>query len=72
VVNVRWDNFLTTLPHPQGLTPFFTGNWAAYAENPDTGSHVFSSRLRNSYFNVLGGSTRKHKVYGYQTLLITI
>jgi photosystem I P700 chlorophyll a apoprotein A2 len=52
--HVRWDNFLTTLPHPQGLT-FFTGNWAAYAENPDTGSHIFSSRLRNSYFNVLGG-----------------
>jgi photosystem I P700 chlorophyll a apoprotein A2 len=41
--HVRWDNFLTTLPHPQGLTPFFTGNWAAYAENPDTGSHIFSS-----------------------------
>nr|YP_636274.1 photosystem I P700 chlorophyll a apoprotein A2 [Tupiella akineta]Q3ZIZ3.1 RecName: Full=Photosystem I P700 chlorophyll a apoprotein A2; AltName: Full=PSI-B; AltName: Full=PsaB [Tupiella akineta]AAV80696.1 P700 apoprotein A2 of photosystem I [Tupiella akineta] len=41
--HVRWDNFLTTLPHPQGLTPFFTGNWAAYAENPDTASHLFGT-----------------------------
>jgi len=23
----RWDNFLTTLPHPEGLKPFFTGDW---------------------------------------------
>ena len=41
--HVRWDNFLTTLPHPQGLTPFFTGNWAAYAENPDTANHLFGT-----------------------------
>nr|YP_003795479.1 P700 apoprotein A2 of photosystem I [Floydiella terrestris]YP_010500117.1 P700 apoprotein A2 of photosystem I [Gormaniella terricola]ACZ58442.1 P700 apoprotein A2 of photosystem I [Floydiella terrestris]UWV18294.1 P700 apoprotein A2 of photosystem I [Gormaniella terricola] len=41
--HVGWDNFLTTLPHPQGLTPFWTGNWAAYAQNPDTPSHVFST-----------------------------
>jgi len=41
--HVRWDNFLTTLPHPQGLTPFFTGNWAAYAQNPDAPVHVFNS-----------------------------
>ena len=39
--HVRWNNFLTTLPHPQGLAPFFTGNWAAYAQNPDTASHLF-------------------------------
>ena len=38
-----WNNFLTVLPHPQGLTPFFTGNWAAYAENSDTGSHIFGT-----------------------------
>ena len=41
--HVRWNNFLTTLPHPQGLTPFFTGNWAAYAQNPDTPSHLFNT-----------------------------
>lgn len=41
--HVGWDNFLTVLPHPQGLTPFFTGNWAAYAENPDTGNHIFGT-----------------------------
>nr|UIB38786.1 photosystem I P700 apoprotein A2 [Trentepohlia sp. YN1242] len=32
---VRFSNFLTSLPHPQGLVPFFTGNWAAYAGNSD-------------------------------------
>ena len=41
--HVGWDNFLTILPHPQGLTPFFTGNWSAYAENPDTGNHIFGT-----------------------------
>jgi photosystem I P700 chlorophyll a apoprotein A2 len=41
--HVGWDNFLTVLPHPAGLTPFFTGNWAAYAENPDTANHLFNT-----------------------------
>jgi photosystem I P700 chlorophyll a apoprotein A2 len=41
--HVGWDNFLTQLPHPQGLTPFWTGNWAAYAQNPDTASHIFGT-----------------------------
>nr|QIZ74392.1 P700 apoprotein A2 of photosystem I [Draparnaldia mutabilis] len=40
---VGWDNFLTTLPHPQGLSPLWTGNWAAYAQNPDSASHIFST-----------------------------
>ena len=40
---VGWDNFLTVLPHPAGLTPFFTGNWSVYAENPDTATHAFST-----------------------------
>jgi hypothetical protein len=31
--HVGWDNFLSVLPHPQGLAPFWTGNWAAYAQN---------------------------------------
>jgi photosystem I P700 chlorophyll a apoprotein A2 len=42
-VHVRWNNLLTTLPHPAGLKPFFTGNWAAYAQNPDTATHVFNT-----------------------------
>lgn len=33
--HVRFSNFLTTLPHSQGLVPFFTGNWAAYAGKAD-------------------------------------
>ncbi|MGD1866779.1 MAG: photosystem I core protein PsaB [Phormidesmis sp.] len=40
---VTWGNFLTTPPHPAGLKPFFTGHWAAYAQNPDTAGHVFGS-----------------------------
>ena len=40
---VRWSNFLITLPHPQGLKPFFTGNWNVYAQNPDTANHIFGT-----------------------------
>jgi photosystem I P700 chlorophyll a apoprotein A2 len=42
-VHVGWDNFLTTPPHPAGLTPFFTGNWTVYAENPDNATHAFNT-----------------------------
>jgi photosystem I P700 chlorophyll a apoprotein A2 len=42
-VHIGWDNFLTTPPHPAGLTPFFTGNWTVYAENPDSASHVYGT-----------------------------
>ena len=44
-VEVRWSNLLTTPPHPAGLTPFFTGNWAVYAQNDDSisGNHVFGT-----------------------------
>uniref|UniRef100_A0A7N2N6I6 Uncharacterized protein n=1 Tax=Quercus lobata TaxID=97700 RepID=A0A7N2N6I6_QUELO len=38
---VRWNNFLEVLPHPQGLGPLFTGQWNLYAQNPDSGSHLF-------------------------------
>ena len=41
--HVSWDNFMTTLPHPAGLAPFFTGNWGVYAENPDGMNQVFNS-----------------------------
>jgi photosystem I P700 chlorophyll a apoprotein A2 len=41
--HVGWNNFLTTPPHPDGLMPFFTGNWAAYAANPDTPNHIFNT-----------------------------
>jgi len=42
-VHVGWDNFLFTPPHPQGLTPFFSGNWSVYASNPDTSQHLFNT-----------------------------
>ncbi|MEO0373252.1 MAG: photosystem I core protein PsaB [Cyanobacteria bacterium P01_A01_bin.17] len=41
--HVGWDNFLSTLPHPAGLSPFFTGRWGVYAQNPDTASHLFGT-----------------------------
>jgi photosystem I P700 chlorophyll a apoprotein A2 len=41
--HVGWDNFLTTLPHPAGLTPFFTGNWGVYAQDPDSLYQAFGS-----------------------------
>jgi len=55
--HVRWDNFLTTLPHPQGLTPFFNGQWAAYAQNPDSASHLFgtSEGAGTAILTFLGG-----------------
>ena len=42
-ITVRWNNLLTILPHPQGLRPFFSGNWSIYAQIPDTNEHIFSS-----------------------------
>ncbi len=42
-VHVGWDNFLSVKPHPEGLMPFFTGNWGVYAQNPDTSSHIFGT-----------------------------
>ena len=42
-IDVNWSNFTTILPHPAGLTPFFTGNWSAYAENPDASTHIFNT-----------------------------
>jgi photosystem I P700 chlorophyll a apoprotein A2 len=42
-IHVGWDNFLTVLPHPQGLTPFFNGQWSVYAQNPDTSGHIYST-----------------------------
>lgn len=41
--HVGWNNFLTTMPHPAGLGPFFTGNWSVYSQNPDTANHVFGT-----------------------------
>jgi photosystem I P700 chlorophyll a apoprotein A2 len=56
-VHVGWDNFLTTPPHPAGLTPFFSGNWTAYAENPDGVDHVYgtSQGAGTAILTFLGG-----------------
>ena len=55
--HVGWDNFLSTMPHPAGLAPFFTGNWAVYAQDPDTASHVFgtSEGAGTAILTFLGG-----------------
>lgn len=42
-IRVGWDNLLMTLPHPEGLNPFFSGNWGIYAQNTDTSEHIFNS-----------------------------
>jgi len=56
-ITVNWNNFLTTPPHPAGLTPFFTGNWTVYAENPDTASHIYgtSEGAGTAILTFLGG-----------------
>jgi photosystem I P700 chlorophyll a apoprotein A2 len=55
--HVRWDNFLSTLPHPSGLSPFFSGNWSSYAENPDSIDHLFgkSENSGTAILTFLGG-----------------
>jgi photosystem I P700 chlorophyll a apoprotein A2 len=40
---VDWSNFLSILPHRQGLEPFFTGRWSVYIEDPDTVNHIFGT-----------------------------
>ena len=55
--HVGWDNFLSTPPHPAGLGPFFSLNWGAYAQNPDTAGHVFgtSEGAGTAILTFLGG-----------------
>jgi len=54
---VDWSNFLRVLPHPQGLTPFFTGRWSVYAQNPDSVSHLFGTNegAGSAILTFLGG-----------------
>ncbi|KAK8539720.1 hypothetical protein V6N13_035012 [Hibiscus sabdariffa] len=54
---VRWNNFLDVLPHPQGLGPFFSGQWNLYAQNPDSSSHLFgtSQGSGTAILTLLGG-----------------
>jgi len=55
--HVGWGNFLSVKPHPEGLAPFFTGNWGAYAQNPDTANHIFgtSEGAGSAILTFLGG-----------------
>lgn len=41
--HVRWGNFLSELPHPQGLGPLFSGQWSIYTLDADPGSHLFNT-----------------------------
>jgi photosystem I P700 chlorophyll a apoprotein A2 len=56
-IHVGWDNFLSVAPHPAGLTPFFTGNWGVYAQNPDTAGQIFgtSTGAGTAILTFLGG-----------------
>jgi len=55
--DINWGNFNKILPHPDGLAPFFSGNWSAYAANPDTVKHVFgtSAGSGDAILTFLGG-----------------
>ncbi|GAX42365.1 photosystem I core protein PsaB [Tolypothrix sp. NIES-4075] len=55
--HVGWNNFLTTPPHPEGLAPLWSGNWGAYAANPDTANHLFgtSQGAGTAILTFLGG-----------------
>lgn len=55
--HIRWDNFLNNAPHPAGLSPFFSGNWSVYSQNPDASSHVFgtSENAGTAILTFLGG-----------------
>ncbi len=55
--HIGWDNFLSVKPHPAGLGPFFSGNWGAYAQNPDTANHIFgtSEGSGSAILTFLGG-----------------
>ncbi|KAL5074872.1 hypothetical protein RYX36_013856 [Vicia faba] len=54
---VRWNNFLSVLPHPQGLGPLLTGQWNLYAQNPDSSNHLFSTSqgAGTAILTLLGG-----------------
>nr|YP_009538648.1 photosystem I P700 apoprotein A2 [Phacus pleuronectes]AYQ93661.1 photosystem I P700 apoprotein A2 [Phacus pleuronectes] len=55
--HVRWDNFLSILPHPAGLGPFFSGNWIVYSQNSDSSDHLFgtSTGAGTAILTFLGG-----------------
>ena len=55
--DISWKNFITNMPHPNGLKPFFSGNWSVYASNPDTTNHIFgtSEGAGNAILTFLGG-----------------
>jgi photosystem I P700 chlorophyll a apoprotein A2 len=42
-IKIGWNNFLLNPPHPDGLRPFFSGNWSVYAQNPDSVNHIFGT-----------------------------
>jgi photosystem I P700 chlorophyll a apoprotein A2 len=54
---VDWYNFLSILPHPYGLKPFFSGHWIDYASAPDKVGHVFgtSQSAGSAILTFLGG-----------------
>jgi len=56
-VYAKTNNFTKVAPHPAGLTPFYTGNWTVYAENPDSASHVYgtSEGAGTAILTFLGG-----------------
>jgi len=53
---VRWNNFLSVLPHPQGLGPLFTGTESRYSGGADCSSSI-PSRISNYCMGTGSSST---------------
>jgi photosystem I P700 chlorophyll a apoprotein A2 len=55
--HVRWYNFLSRPPHPDGLTPLFTRHWETYSQNPDGPGHILgtSEGAGTAILTFLGG-----------------
>ncbi|RDY14673.1 Photosystem I P700 chlorophyll a apoprotein A2, partial [Mucuna pruriens] len=64
---VRWNNLLSVLPHPEGLGPFFTGQWNLYAQNPDSNSHIFGTPqgAGTAILTLLGGFHPQTQIAGH-------
>jgi photosystem I P700 chlorophyll a apoprotein A2 len=41
--HVRWKDLVSFAPHPEGLSPLWSLDWAAYSKDPDTAQHIFGT-----------------------------
>lgn len=55
--HIGWENLLLIPPYSDGLKPFFSLNWMAYSEVPDSVNHIFgtSTGSGTAILTFLGG-----------------